>query len=172
MRVPRSSSHSWRSGSATASNPTSASCSTATTASPTASPLSGASKPSACSTARSTFAATCPHQADDGHGPRRCAGTACPYIVVKITTSFENAMERTVSAAEANRRFSELLRSVKRGESVLVTSHGKPVARIVPASEPEATHRAARSILLSRLRRERVVTSGRWTRAELYEGTE
>jgi prevent-host-death family protein len=80
-------------------------------------------------------------------------------------------MEKAVSAADANRRFSELLRSVKRGDSVLVTSHGTPVARIVPAAEHARTHRAARSTLLARLRRERVVTIGRWTRDELYEET-
>jgi prevent-host-death family protein len=80
-------------------------------------------------------------------------------------------MQRAVSAANANRRFSELLRAVKRGDSVLVTSHGKPVARIVPATEHARTHHAARATLLARLRRERVVTIGRWTRDELYEET-
>ena len=78
-------------------------------------------------------------------------------------------MEKAVSAADANRRFSELLRAVRRGRSVLVTSHGKPVARIVPAAERDRTQRAARSTLLTRLRAERVVTIGRWRRDELYE---
>ncbi len=41
-------------------------------------------------------------------------------------------MEKAVSAADANRRFSELLRTVKKGRSVIVTSHGKPVAKITP----------------------------------------
>jgi prevent-host-death family protein len=78
-------------------------------------------------------------------------------------------LEDAVSAADANRRFSELLRVVKRGRSVLVTSHGKPVARIVPAADDDRTQGTARSMLLSRLRRERVVTVGRWSRDELYE---
>jgi prevent-host-death family protein len=81
-------------------------------------------------------------------------------------------VEKAISAADANRRFSELLRSVKQGDSVLVTSHGKPVARIVPAGEHSRTDSAARSALLARLRRERVVTIGRWTRSQLYEETE
>ena len=34
---------------------------------------------------------------------------------------------------DVNRRFSELLRTVRDGRSVIVTSHGKPVTRIVPA---------------------------------------
>ena len=42
-------------------------------------------------------------------------------------------MQRAVSAADANRRFSELLRTVKNGQSVVVTSHGKPVAKLVPS---------------------------------------
>lgn len=77
-------------------------------------------------------------------------------------------MEDTISAADANRKFSALLRSVRRGRSVLVTSHGKPVARIVPATEADRTQVTARSTLLTRLRRERVVDVGRWNRDDLY----
>ena len=38
-------------------------------------------------------------------------------------------MDKSVSAADANRRFSELLRTVKKGRSVIVTSHGRTVRR-------------------------------------------
>jgi prevent-host-death family protein len=41
---------------------------------------------------------------------------------------------KTVSAAEANRQFSRILREVRAGETVLVTSRGEPVAKIVPAN--------------------------------------
>ena len=51
--------------------------------------------------------------------------------------SGENSMDKAVSAADANRRFSELLRTVKKGRSVVVTSHGKPVAKITPVVEDE-----------------------------------
>jgi prevent-host-death family protein len=44
-------------------------------------------------------------------------------------------MDKAVSAAGANRRFSELLRTAKKGRSVIVTSHGKPVAKITPVVE-------------------------------------
>ena len=47
-------------------------------------------------------------------------------IVVNITTSGESSMDKAVSAADANRRFSELLRTVKKGRTVIVTSHGQP----------------------------------------------
>jgi prevent-host-death family protein len=78
-------------------------------------------------------------------------------------------VEKAVSAADANRRFSELLRTVRGGHSVLVTSHGKPVARIVPVTEHERTSEGARAALLARLRAEPVTSIGRWTRDELYE---
>ena len=80
-----------------------------------------------------------------------------------------NRMDKSVSAADANRRFSELLRTVKKGGSVVVTSHGKPVARIMPVVEDERASEGARSALIARLRAERVVNVGRWTRDELYD---
>ena len=78
-------------------------------------------------------------------------------------------MEEAVSAAEANRRFSHILRSVREGHSYVVTSHGRPVARIVPADRRERVAFGARAALLSRLERQPVVDAGGWTRDELYE---
>jgi prevent-host-death family protein len=80
-------------------------------------------------------------------------------------------MNKPVSAADANRRFSELLRTVKKGRSVVVTSHGKPVAKISPVVEDNRAAEGARSVLFARLRRERVVNAGRWTRDQLYDDT-
>ena len=76
-----------------------------------------------------------------------------------------------VSAADANRRFSELLRTVQKGGSVVVTSHGKPVAKISPVIEDDSAAEGARSVLFDRLRRERVVNADRWTRDELYDAS-
>jgi prevent-host-death family protein len=81
-------------------------------------------------------------------------------------------IEEAVSAADANRRFSEILRKVRDGRSVTVTSHGKPVARIVPISRQGDTSDGARAALLARLRAEPVVTIGPWSRDELYEDEE
>lgn len=78
-------------------------------------------------------------------------------------------MGNFVTAADANRQFSTLLRAVKRGESVVVTSHGKPVAKIVPITEDEAAESSARDALFARLRSERTTKVGRWTRDELYD---
>jgi prevent-host-death family protein len=74
-----------------------------------------------------------------------------------------------VSAADANRDFSALLRGVRDGQSFVITSHGKPVARIVPFTARDLAADAARAALLARLRRQRGTVVGRWTRAELYE---
>ena len=78
-------------------------------------------------------------------------------------------MEKAISAAEANRNFSQLLRDVRDGQSYVVTSHGRAVARIAPVQEDHAHAVKARSSLLERLRSERVVKIGRWKRDELYE---
>jgi prevent-host-death family protein len=77
-------------------------------------------------------------------------------------------MEEAVSAADANRRFSLLLRGIREGRSYLVTSHGKPVARIVPAGPHEAAA-GARAALIARLEKQPVVVAAPWSRDELYE---
>jgi prevent-host-death family protein len=78
-------------------------------------------------------------------------------------------MERAISAADANRKFSQLLREVREGQSYVVTSHGRAVARIAPIEDDPRTRVVARSSLLNRLRSERVVKIGRWKRDQLYE---
>lgn len=80
--------------------------------------------------------------------------------------------DETVSAADANRKFSYILREVRAGYRYVVTSHGTPVARIIPVSgrdEEGGGGSGARTALIERLRREPVVTASRWTRDELYE---
>lgn len=78
-------------------------------------------------------------------------------------------MDEAVSAADANRNFSSILRSVREGQSFVVTSHGRPVARIIPADKPDDTAVDARAALFARLRSQPVTNIGRWTREELYE---
>ena len=78
-------------------------------------------------------------------------------------------MEEAVSAADANRRFSLLLRGVREGRSYVVTSHGKPVARLIPAGAQSEVAQRARATLLARLEQQPVVSAARWTREELYE---
>nr|WP_294549590.1 type II toxin-antitoxin system prevent-host-death family antitoxin [uncultured Rhodopila sp.] len=78
-------------------------------------------------------------------------------------------MDRAISAAEANRSFSRLLREVREGRSYVVTAHGKPVARIVPCDAAGVAREKARAALLERLAGQPVIDVGPWTRDELYE---
>jgi prevent-host-death family protein len=77
-------------------------------------------------------------------------------------------MEKTISAAEANRSFSRLLRDVRAGHSYVVTSHGMPVARLSPVTSDRG-RAAAKQALLERLSKQPAVHIERWTRDELYE---
>lgn len=43
----------------------------------------------------------------------------------------------TIQATEAKARFAELLRTVERGETVVITRHGHAVAHVIPAHEAE-----------------------------------
>ena len=78
-------------------------------------------------------------------------------------------MDKIVSAAEANRHFSQLLRSVREGDSYVVTAHGKPVAKIIPIRSDDAVRDKALEALLTRLRAQPAIDIGPWTREELYE---
>ncbi|MGL5117211.1 MAG: type II toxin-antitoxin system Phd/YefM family antitoxin [Beijerinckiaceae bacterium] len=76
-----------------------------------------------------------------------------------------------VSAAEANRNFSRLLGSVGRGEGFVITSHGKPMAKLVPvddATAREARDRAAKE-LFDDLRSRPAQNHPRVTRDEIYD---
>ncbi len=76
-------------------------------------------------------------------------------------------MEKAISASEANRKFSQLLREVREGRSYVVTSHGRPVARIAPVTAERRSK--AKTALLARLRSQPVIDIGPWTRDELYD---
>jgi prevent-host-death family protein len=85
-------------------------------------------------------------------------------------------MEKIVSAADANRKFSELLRGVRQGRSYIVTSHGKPVAKLIPADSADSQAQAAHAAFLRKLRAQKLPKGAnprhRWTRDELYEDAE
>lgn len=90
---------------------------------------------------------------------------------MKMTTFGENM--KKVTAAEANRRFSALLKEVAKGERVLVTSHGEPVATMLSAQDAGPEREAARQLLLRRLRSQKPLgapsAKRNWTRDELYD---
>jgi len=99
------------------------------------------------------------------------------YIVIKVVnmpTSKPRPIE-TVPAAEANRRFSELLRGVREeGRSYIVTSHGRPVAKVLPVddADDEAKHAARREAherLMERLRTQPTLNLGKFNRDDAYD---
>ena len=75
---------------------------------------------------------------------------------------------KTISAREANRHFSNLLREVNSGEVITILSRGKPVATISPSSNDRPQNNSARFHLLKRLDKQNVSGSRNWTRDELY----
>ena len=75
---------------------------------------------------------------------------------------------KTISAREANRHFSILLREVSSGEVIKILSRGKPVAIISPSSNDRPQNNAVRFRLLKRLDKQNVSGSRNWTRDELY----
>ncbi|HXE32130.1 MAG TPA: type II toxin-antitoxin system prevent-host-death family antitoxin [Terriglobales bacterium] len=81
-------------------------------------------------------------------------------------------MEIIVSATEANRKFSEILRGVRDGRSYVITSHGEAVARIVPSHWDNAERRrreAAGRTLLEHLRAQPIIEVGPLTRDDAYD---
>ena len=78
-------------------------------------------------------------------------------------------MDETISATEANRAFSRLLRRVREErKSFIVTSHGQRGARLMPCQPEDAHRQAARSALLRRLAEQPATDMGRWRRDELH----
>lgn len=82
-------------------------------------------------------------------------------------------MDKVITATEANRDFSELLRKVEHGETVAVTRRGRVVARIVPSAAPEEdarkTRAAAMQALVERLAQRPVRNLGKITRDDGYD---
>lgn len=76
---------------------------------------------------------------------------------------------KTLTAAEANRSFSALLRQAAAGERVVITSHGRPVAEIGPVREDTAAKDVAWETLLAGLDAQEPTIIEPWTREELYE---
>ena len=81
-------------------------------------------------------------------------------------------MSTSISAADANRKFSQLLRGVREeGTTYVVTAHGRPVAKIVPVDDAaeDQDRVAARKAYLAQLRARPVFKVDPWTRDELYD---
>ncbi|MBI9085450.1 MAG: type II toxin-antitoxin system prevent-host-death family antitoxin [Desulfobacterales bacterium] len=75
---------------------------------------------------------------------------------------------KTVTAADANRQFSKLLRDVSQGAEKTILSRGTPVAKITSVRAVAGCRRNMKGLLLSRLKAQSVTGSRNWTRDELY----
>ena len=74
---------------------------------------------------------------------------------------------KRITATEANRAFSRVLREVAAGTTYIVTSHGRDVATIEPFSEPADGHDTESLMgFVDTLPRRH---AGDWSRADLYE---
>jgi prevent-host-death family protein len=62
---------------------------------------------------------------------------------------------QTIQASEAKTKFLRILDDVERGASVIVTRHGKPVARIVPEASVDR-ERVERAVERMRALRQRI----------------
>lgn len=78
---------------------------------------------------------------------------------------------KTITAANANRNFSTLLREARQGEVFLIISRGKPVAMIGPVPPPAEGEATAKEALITRLQSEKITGKRTWTRNELYDET-
>jgi prevent-host-death family protein len=80
---------------------------------------------------------------------------------------------RTVSAREANQRFSKLLEAAVEGEEVTITRRGVPVAKLVPVgdTDAEAERKRRKAAALAWFKSEALQGGvvADWTRDELYD---
>ncbi len=76
---------------------------------------------------------------------------------------------KTITATDANRRFSAVLREVSQGEILTIVSRGKPVATIGPVKTDSPNRQIAKKNLIKRLRKMDKTGSRDWTRNELYD---
>lgn len=73
---------------------------------------------------------------------------------------------RTIEAVDAHRQFVSLLDEVANGESITITKHGVPVARLIP---PEEKQRDVREVIAELLEFQKEHTLGDVTIRELID---
>jgi prevent-host-death family protein len=72
-----------------------------------------------------------------------------------MTGQFDQSIMKTIQASEAKTRFLSILDDVERGETIIITRHGKPIAQIGPQVS-EDHERVKRAIKEMRDLRERM----------------
>ena len=78
---------------------------------------------------------------------------------------------RSVSAREANQQFARILGEAERGEEIVITRRGRPVAVIAPYRPPARTpeQEAAIERAIALMKRGIVKGARRFTRDEMHE---
>ncbi len=61
-----------------------------------------------------------------------------------------------ISVTEAKAQLTELVRRAENGESIVLTRHGKPAVRLVPAEEPQRLPRKLDRALIDEITRQAV----------------
>lgn len=70
-------------------------------------------------------------------------------------------MAETIGVFDAKARFSELVERAERGEEIVVTRHGRPVARVAPLAKAQRTpEETADMITRAQALRERIRAGG------------
>jgi prevent-host-death family protein len=77
---------------------------------------------------------------------------------------------RQIGAVEAKSRLSELLVAVANGEEVIITKHGRPVAKLVPFTAHDQTRVAAAIADLRGLRQKIRFSSGETVKDLIDQG--
>jgi prevent-host-death family protein len=84
----------------------------------------------------------------------------------------EVGMIQQLSLREMNQHFADYIKQVENGDRIILTRHGKPVARIVPISEPEGLTPAqiqAQARMLRVLKKGFSLKNEGFNREDLYE---
>lgn len=76
-----------------------------------------------------------------------------------------------VSVTEAKTHWSQILDDVEQGETIMITRHGRPVAKLMPLGRPIATpeERAAAVEAMMRFAEEHQLTTGGMSIREMIE---
>ncbi|MDO4683974.1 MAG: type II toxin-antitoxin system prevent-host-death family antitoxin [Lautropia sp.] len=78
-------------------------------------------------------------------------------------------MDKSISASEANRHFSRLLRNVLAGDRYVITSHGRPVAQVTPVTDDTVASANRKAAFLEQLAAKPVIQADAWKRDDLYD---
>jgi prevent-host-death family protein len=78
---------------------------------------------------------------------------------------------KTVSARDANQKFSRLLTEVAAGEEVVITRRGRPVARLLPIANMKSTKQREAAIkrMIAHMKKGLPLGGRRFTRDEMHE---